>query len=140
VRRLISEILSEGIGATVSPRIRDTVVAVNTIIMGTKLEPGKSCATVQGIATVLNVDKSTASRRYVAARKRDYLVNNEKLRGKPAQIVLGDPMPDDLVILPCPALLECCTVAVICGGKRTPPSSPVQNDHYEVLADGQITY
>ena len=140
VRRLIFDILSEGVEATVSPVIRETVAAVNTIIIGTDLEPGKPCATVVGLARVLKVDKSTASRRYAIAKKRGYLVNNEKVRGKSAQIVIGDPLPDDLIILPCPGELECCTVAAIPRGEREDASSSSECDESGLPGNVDISF
>ncbi|MBS3919087.1 MAG: hypothetical protein KG012_09370 [Deltaproteobacteria bacterium] len=140
VRELTSEIISEAIGSTVSSRIREVVAAVNTIITGTDLEPGKPSATVQAIATSLKKDKSTVWRQVMAARKRDYLVNNEKVKGKPAQIVLGDPLPDDLVILPNPEMLNGCTVAVVSEGGGRDDLATTKNGRYEVMNDGQLTY
>lgn len=116
VRELVSEVVSDGVGATVSQTIRETVNAVGTII-----ESGKPHATVQQLATVLKIDKSSASRRYGVAKNRGYLVNNENKKGKPAQIVLGDPLPEDVTILPYPEDLKCCTVAVEKEGVDTPP-------------------
>ena len=48
--------------------------------------------------------------------------NLEEKRGKPARIVLGDPLPDDVEILPSPETLEeCCSVASESEGvARTP--------------------
>ena len=43
--------------------------------------------------------------------------NLEERRGKPARIVLGDPLPDEVEILPSPERLEeCCSVAGESGG------------------------
>jgi hypothetical protein len=46
-----------------------------------------------------------------------YLRNLEERRGRPARLELGEPLPDDLEILPCPDLIEDrCTVARRSGG------------------------
>jgi hypothetical protein len=46
------------------------------------------------------------------ARDGGYLVNLEERRGRPARLVLGEPLPEEVAILPPPTDLEgCCTVA-----------------------------
>jgi len=134
VRELVSEVVSDGVEATVSQTIREIVNAVSKII-----ESGQPSATVQQLATALGIDKSAASRRYGVAKSKGYLVNNEKQKGKPAQIVMGDPLPETMEILPDPKKLGCCSVAVETE-EIHPPPPPVQNDSYEVMADGQLTY
>jgi hypothetical protein len=136
VRELVCDVISDGVEATVSPTTRDTVNAVAKII-----ENGESSATVQRLAMALKIDKSAASRRYAVAKNKGYVVNNEKQKGKPAQIVIGDPLPEDVQILPHPSELGCCSVDRESGGVNTPPPLPRINEHgYEVMDDGQITY
>ena len=53
----------------------------------------------------LALDKSATSRRVKDAADRGYLVNLETRRGRPARIVLGDPMPDMVKLLPDPGEL-----------------------------------
>jgi hypothetical protein len=48
---------------------------------------------IVALAQLLKLDKSAASRRWQAARERGYLKNLEDKKGKPARIVLGDPLP-----------------------------------------------
>jgi hypothetical protein len=131
VRELVLEVVSTGVGATVTQSTRDTVSAVAKII-----ESGKPSATLQQLAMALGIDKSAASRRYGVAKNRGYLVNNENKKGKPAQIVLGDPLPEDVEILPDPSKLECCTVA----GEKERYGIPSPPPGYEVMADGRLTY
>jgi hypothetical protein len=119
VRVLVSEVVSDGVGVTVSQTIRKTVDAIGEIIKG-----GKPSATLQQLATALGIDKSAASRRYGVAKNRGYLVNNENKKGKPAQIVLGDPLPEDVTILPYPEDLECCSIADEMEGIKIPPPPP----------------
>jgi hypothetical protein len=52
------------------------------------------------LARALKLDKASASRRWNSARARGYLKNLETGRGKPARIVLADPLPDDIDVLP----------------------------------------
>jgi len=75
------------------------------------------------LARLLNLDKSATSRRWQNAQARGYLHNLEKKRGKPARIVVGDPLPDEVEILPSlERLKERCSVAGVPGGIEEPPS------------------
>lgn len=59
---------------------------------------------------VLGLDRSPVSRRVRAAIDHGYLSNSETRKGRPMRLVMGDPMPENLEILPSPArLLHCCT-------------------------------
>ncbi len=141
VRDLISDAVSDGVGATVSPAIRETVTGVEKL-----LSEEKPHATVQQLATFLNIDKSAASRRAGVAIGKGYLINNQKQKGKPAQIALGDPLPEELEILPPREKLECCSVANETTGINSPSSSlshkkeEAQNGLFEVMDDDQFTY
>jgi hypothetical protein len=125
VRDLVGESFSDGIGATVSPSIRKTVEAVENI-----LSDGTPSTTVQRLATALHLDKSSALRRVRTAIARGYLVNNEKQKGRPYQITLGDPVPEDIEVLPSPEKLECCSVAGASGGISPPPPSEGSDDNF----------
>jgi hypothetical protein len=103
VRELVLDVVSEGVEATVPATVREVVEAV----AGAK-EP----LSVAALAQLLGLDKSATSRRWKTARDRGYLKNLEDKRGKPARIVLGDPLPDEVEILPSVERLEeCCSVA-----------------------------
>ena len=54
-----------------------------------------------------------------AAIDRGYIKNLEDRRGRPARLVLGDPLPDDVEILPSVERLHGCTVAGIQEGVET---------------------
>lgn len=125
VRELVSDLISEGVGRTVNDTIRETVVAVESI-----LNKGSSSATVQQLCEVLRLDKSATSRRVKVGIQKGYLVNNQKYKGKPAQIVLGDPLPEDVEILPPPSKLGCCTVAD--EEEEVDPSPPLSSNLREV--------
>jgi hypothetical protein len=58
------------------------------------------------LAGKLALDKSVTSRRVRDATDRGYLVNLETRRGRPARIVLGDPMPETVKLLPEPGELD----------------------------------
>ena len=71
----------------------------------------------------LNLDKSSTSRRAKEALARGYLKNLEDKRGRPARLVLGDPLPDEIAVLPTKETLEAevlhgCTVEA--GDRRAP--------------------
>jgi hypothetical protein len=48
----------------------------------------------------LKLDKSSISRRVAAALDGGFLKNLEDRKGRPARLVLGDPLPADLELLP----------------------------------------
>jgi uncharacterized protein with PIN domain len=106
VRELIADLVAEGIGATVPMTVRETVAAV-----GKHTGPGGE-VTVATVAKELELDKSSALRRVRTAIDRGYLKNLETGRGRPAKLTLGDALPQELTILPDPAKLEGCMLAV----------------------------
>jgi hypothetical protein len=61
---------------------------------------------VTALAKELGLDKAPTHHRVGKAIKAGYLVNQQDRRGKPAQIVLGDPLPEDKELLPLPAMVE----------------------------------
>jgi hypothetical protein len=97
VRALVAELFAEGIEATVSTTVRETVDAVAALKKG-EVSLGE-------LAAKLALDKSVTSRRLRQATEFGYLVNLETRRGRPARIVLGDPMPEMVRLLPEPAEL-----------------------------------
>jgi MarR family len=104
VRELISDLFSEGIQATVKRELRETVEAVQGL--------AREELSVAEITEALGLDKSSVSRRVKVAISKGYLINLETCKGKRARIALGDPMPDDIEILPHPdKLADRCTVA-----------------------------
>jgi hypothetical protein len=107
VRELVEEVFSAGIGATVKAETRETVQTV------AELQPfHEEGVSLPTLANRLGLDKSVVSRRWRVARDGGYLVNLEERRGRPARLVLGEPLPEEVAILPPPGDLEgCCTVA-----------------------------
>ena len=129
VRGLVADLIAEGVEATVPATLRETVEAVRALAdqralvgrgrAGGEDDPGCSVA---GIAARLGIDKSSASRRVKDAVARGHLKNLESGRGRPARIVLGDPLPDEVEVLPtAEALADRCTVAREAAGINTPP-------------------
>jgi hypothetical protein len=113
VRELVVDIVAEGVEATVPATVRELVEAV-----AASEEP----LSIGQLAHLLNLDKSATSRRWQIARARGYLRNLEERKGKPARIVLGDPLPHEIEILPSlEPLKERCTLASRTEGGATPP-------------------
>jgi winged helix-turn-helix DNA-binding protein len=110
VRELVADLVSEGVGRTVSPETRETVQAVE------RLEPGHENGVMQtALAAELGLDRGTVSRRVRKALDGGYVRNLEEHRGRPHRLLPGDPLPDEHVILPDPEELHGCAVA------ETPP-------------------
>jgi hypothetical protein len=123
VYELVAEIISGGVEATVPASIRETVEAVRDLQAKHDGEP----VSVRALGVRLGIDRSAASRRYGTARARGYLKNLESKRGLPARIVLGEPLPDDIEILPPPdRLREECSRACTPGG--IPEGAPTPKD------------
>ncbi len=102
VHDLIGPIVSEGVGATVVSSIRETVEAVRFLL------ESETDVSLAKTAKYLKLDKSATSRRVTAAVQQGYLENLEDRKGRPARIVLGDPLPTELEVLPTVEALQCC--------------------------------
>jgi predicted ArsR family transcriptional regulator len=82
----------------VSNTVRETVDAVTALKKKGEVSLGQ-------LTTKLGLDKSVVSRRLRQAIELGYLVNRETRRGRPARLVLGDPMPEEMQVLPDPSEL-----------------------------------
>ena len=123
VRELIADVISDGLEATVPGTVRATVTAVEAL----KNDGG---VMARAIAEHLHIDKSNASRRLRMAADGGYVRNLEDRRGKPARWVLGDPLPEDVAVLPEPAALNGCAVArADQGGKSGDLFDTDENNH-----------
>lgn len=114
VRELVADLVSEGIEATVPATVRETVEALKRL-HSEESEP----VTIATLAQELELDKSAAWRRVRSAIDRGYLKNLEDRKGRPARLVPGDALPDDIEILPSPERLHGCTVAGDSEGIKT---------------------
>jgi len=103
VRRLVSDYLEAAVEATVSPTIRQTVQAVESLLGD---RPSTESVALGPVAKSLNLDKSAASRRIRVALGKGYLVNNEVRKGRPMQLGMGDPLPEYQTLLPSPEALR----------------------------------
>lgn len=117
VRDLIFDFISEGVGATVSASIRETVQAVERIV-----QRGSPHATVAQVAEQLNLDRSAALRRINTAVEKGYLANIENKKGSAKKIVIGDPLPNQIELLPSPEKLGVCSCVGAQQGVNSPPS------------------
>jgi hypothetical protein len=98
--------MPEGAGINIQPEVRETVKTVEEV-----LAEGKDEATQEDIRKKLELDKSTISRRVAAAIEAELLRNREIRKGRPARLVLGEPLPEQIELLPHPDRLHGCTVA-----------------------------
>ena len=121
VRELVVEIMSEGLGAAVSPCLRETVEAVRTLI-----DQSKEPITNKKVGEKLNIDVSAASRRVRAAIAGGYLINKQEKKRQPADLKIGEPMPDDVELLPTASVLSDCMIAE--EAKRSKAPSPDSSD------------
>jgi hypothetical protein len=116
VHDLVHDRIAEGIEAVVPATIRETVQAVTEL---TGIET-KTPTTVAAVAKRLGLDKSTTLRRVRAASRHGYLTNEETRRGRPARLVIGEPVPKNRDVLPTVEELEAairgCRVARESGG------------------------
>jgi hypothetical protein len=121
-RDLLNDLLSEGIGATVSKAIRETVAAVKALT--DDADPVREHVPVKDVGDHLQLDKSAAARRVSKALADGYVVDlqEEGKRGK--KLAVGSPMPEDMELLPEAFLLASehfeefsCTVARVSGGR-----------------------
>ncbi len=95
----MAKLFAEDVEAMVSTTVRETIDAVLALNRHEVPPLGE-------LAANLALDKSVTSRRLWDATDRGYLVNLETRRGRPARIVLGDPMPEMVKLLPGPARLR----------------------------------
>ena len=137
VRALVADLVAEGIEATVPATVRETVE-----VLGRLYADDSEPVTVLKLAGELKLDKSAAWRRVRTAIDRGYAKNLEERKGRPARLVPGDPLPDDLEVLPTVERLHGCTVAGESEGvntnffssagreekEKTSPGSPSDND------------
>ncbi len=129
VRELVADLVSEGIEATVPSTVRDTVGALRRL-HAEDSEP----TTIAALAEELELDKSAAWRRVRTAMDRGYVKNLEDRKGRPARLVPGDALPDDVEILPAPERLQGCTVAAVSEGIETNSFlNPAKNGHEKDL-------
>jgi hypothetical protein len=103
VRGLVADILAEGVGATVSDPVRETVAALAALAaLAPEPPPDEPPAgvSVRAIAEHLRLDRSNVSRRLGVAADGGYVRNLEDKRGRPGRWAIGDPLPETVELLP----------------------------------------
>jgi hypothetical protein len=132
VRELVADLFAVGVDATVKPETKETIAAVKAL--------NKDEVSLGEIAKTLKLDKGATSRRVNDALSRGYLSNAETRKGRPARISLGDPLPDEIDVLPHPKRLdECCTVAPLPEGIETPTPRSELDDAVDIPAFAELT-
>ena len=97
VRDLVADLVAEGVEATIKPEVRETVEAVERLIAEGMVEVRQT-----DLRSALKLDRSVISRRVAAALDGGFLKNLEDRKGRPARLVLGDPLPANREVLPLP--------------------------------------
>ncbi len=100
VHELVADLVAEGVEATVSESVRETVQAVREL-SGEK----KEHVAIKALAGRLKLDRTATYRRARSALEGGWLVNEAEER-KPMRLLPGAPLPDDIDILPRPFALE----------------------------------
>jgi hypothetical protein len=70
-----------------------------------ELSRGPHGVTAAKLALKLNLDRSSVARRARVAISRGYLKNAEFRKGQPAIYLVGEPLPDEIAIMPTPETL-----------------------------------
>jgi hypothetical protein len=96
VRELVGDLIAEGIGTSVKPTVRATVIAVGRLIDEHRYQGIMN----KHLVEALGIDKGAVSKRVNAAIDAGYLVNRQGSRGRPSCLELGEPLPQDRQILP----------------------------------------
>ena len=127
VRELIAPLINEGVGATVPKTVAEAVSAVE------ELCETKDHVNYRDVGRYLKLDRSAAYRRVRRAIAEGYVVNEQTKRGQPAILKLGDPLPEDLELLPSVDRLHGCLQPE--GGKD--PAS-TEDEGLETAVEGLI--
>jgi hypothetical protein len=100
--RIVYDLAAPVFGAVaaqgVTPAVRGTVQKVAQLTTG----PEGGTISLNQLATALNLDKSSVSRRVRPALRGGFLINDELGRGKPYKLRVGDPLPQERAALPTP--------------------------------------
>lgn len=95
VRDLVADLVSDGVAATVSANMHETVEAVHALA-----ETNELGVSIAAVARRLELDESSAFRRVRAAVDRGYIRNLEDRPRRPARLVGGEPLPEERHVLP----------------------------------------
>jgi hypothetical protein len=110
IHPLVEKLFAEGVEATAPATVRETVEVVRKCLGAGgsgKTADGAPTVSLTALAKELKLDKNSVHHRVKKAITAGYLANQETRKGKPAQIVLAEPLPEDGQVLPAPEVLEC---------------------------------
>jgi hypothetical protein len=105
VRELVAELIAESAEVAIKPEVRETVKAVEEL-----MAHGREEVKQTDIKRKLKLDKSVVSRRVSVTIDMGLLRNLEDRKGRPARLVLGDSLPEEIELLPEPERLHGCTI------------------------------
>jgi hypothetical protein len=98
VYHLVSDLISQGVQSSVRPTEQETVQVVTQLYRANDDRP----LTIASVASRLNLGKSAALRRVRVALRDGYLLNLEEKKHRPYRLVPGDPLPQEIPVLPHP--------------------------------------
>jgi hypothetical protein len=98
VRRLVGDVIAEGVEASVTTAMRETVESVHAL-----LEDGKEFTSPKAVADQLGVGRSATYDRIRRALLAGYLVNEADKDERGMKLVVGAPLPGSDAFLPSPA-------------------------------------
>jgi hypothetical protein len=126
VRELVVDLIAEAADAAVPEAVREAVAAVERL-GGHRPAPGDRSddagVTAVALGRELGLDKSAARRRALGAIERGFLTNLEARRGRPMRLVVGEPLPDEVEILPAPAEVTAAVGGTVAGEQPEPDLS-----------------
>jgi hypothetical protein len=99
VQDLVADWMAEEVNAQAKPEVREVVELVRRLLADGRKE-------VRQVDLDLKLDKSATSRRVNMALTAGFLRNLEPKKGRPARLVLGEPLPEEIEILPSPDRLR----------------------------------
>ena len=123
VRELVADLVAEGVDATVKPEVREVVETTARL-----LDEGFEEVPQTELVKAMKLDKSAISRRVASALDGGLLKNLEDKKGRPARLVLGEPLPANREVLPLPDQLISADRLHGCAvdpGDMAPPPPPV---------------
>jgi hypothetical protein len=128
---LVADLIAEGAEVTIKPELRETVSVVAKVVAG-----GRDEVKQADIKKALKLDKSVVSRRVAAALDAGVLRNLEDRKGRPARLVLGESLPEEIELLPKPERLHGCTVVE--GDTHASPSRSGNGARCAYCGEGEL--
>jgi hypothetical protein len=124
LRELVADLVAIGVEATVKPEVREVVQAVGALI-----KKGQEEVRQAELKAAIQLDKSAISRRVADAIDAGFLKNLEDRKGRPARLVMGEPLPDNCEVLPTPEQLiryDGLRGCAVDPGDKLPPAGATQ--------------